>query len=307
MAFWNRRQRQWDEQTNEYYAERTRERTGSDRLRVLPHLLALAFVGALFVGAVGVVAGESMFEKTLTALALPCGILWLALIVLVYFCMLLRQAWPSLIGLLCLLLLTLGGNSYVANWLAAQREAPFKDINPIDLETYDTVFVLGGGTSTRLDGTSQLSHSGDRITTAARLYHAGKIKNIICTGSQVYRTTKNDLHPREEAANILIELQVPRDNIQQMPGENTNAEIASIRKWLEANPNPGRVGILSSAWHLQRVMRLAEQDGVIADPIPADFFSSPFAPSPDLLIPSASNLETTRKIMKEFLADLASR
>ena len=216
MAFWNRRPPNWEDQTNEYYAERTRERTGSDRLRVLPHLLALAFVGALFTGAVGVVAGKAMFEKTLTSLALPCGLIWLALIVLVYFSLLLRQAWPSLIGLFCLLLLTVSGNSFVASWLAAQREAPFRDINPLSSDAYDTVFVLGGGTSTRFDGTAQLGCNGDRITTAARLFHAGKIKNIICTGEQDFRTTEKDLNPSEEASNILIELRVPRENIQQM-------------------------------------------------------------------------------------------
>lgn len=307
MAFWNRRPHDWDEQTDDYYAERSRERTGSNRIRVLPHLLALAFIGALFVGAVGVVAGQSMLEKTLAALALPCGILWLALIVLVYFCLLLRQAWPSLIGLFCLLLLTLGGSSFVANWLAERREAPFKDINTMNVEPYDTVFLLGGGTSSRLDGISQLGSSGDRVTTAARMFHAGKIKNILCTGNQTFRSTEKDLHPHEEAANILIELGVPREHVQQMNGDNTKAEMANIRKWLDANPHPGRVGILSSAWHLRRVMRLAERAGVIADPIPADYLTKNFAPSPSLLIPSATNLETTRKIMKEYLADLVGR
>ena len=306
MAFWNRR-KHWDEQTDDYYAERTRDRSGTDRWRVIPHLLALVFVGALFLGAVGVIAGETMFEKTLTALALPCGILWMALIVLVYFCMLLRQTWPSLIGLFCLVLLTLAGNSYVANWLVAQREAPFVDINPLNLEPYDTVFLLGGGTTTRLDGTTQLGEQGDRITTAARLFHAGKIKNIICTGTQSVRTTEKDLHPREEAANILIDLQVPGENVQQMKGETTAQEMGNIRKWLDANPNPGRVGILSSAWHLQRVMRLAEQAGVIADPIPAAFASTYFTPTPSLLIPSAVNLQTTQHLLKEYLADWVGR
>jgi uncharacterized SAM-binding protein YcdF (DUF218 family) len=307
MAFWNRRHANWDEQTNEYYADRMRERTGSDRIRVIPHLFLIGFVGALFVGAVGVVAGQTMLEKTLTALAFPCGILWLALIVLVYFSLLLRQAWPSLIGLFCLVLLTVAGNSFVANWLTAQREAPFEDLAPMNMEPYDVVFLLGGGTTTRLDGTPQLDNSGDRVTTAARLFHAGKIRNIVCSGTQSFRTTEKDLHPHEEAANILVELGVPRENVLEMNGENTSEEMANIRKWLDANPNPGRIGILSSAWHLQRVMRLAERAGVIADPIPADFLTSPFVPSPNLIIPSSSNLETTRKILKEYLADVIGR
>ena len=174
-------------------------------------------------------------------------------------------------------------------------------------DPYDAVFLLGGGTSSRLDGISQLSGSGDRVALAARLFHAGKIQRIICTGTHATRTTEKDLHPGEEAANILEDLQVPPDRIAQMKGENTSQEIRNIRLWLDKNPNPGRVGILSSAWHLPRVMRLAEANGVIADPIPADFLSRPFAPNPSLLIPSAGNLDVTARIVKEILAGWVSR
>ncbi len=307
MAFWNRRKPDGDDQTDENHADRIRERTTTDRLRVLPHLLMMLFVGALFVGAVGVLGGKTMFEKTLTALAQPCGILWLALIMLTYFCLLLRQTWPALISMLCFFLLTIGGNSFVANWLAFQREAPYLEVDPMKLDPYDTVFVLGGGTETRMDGTVQLACSGDRVATAARLFHGGKIKNIICTGTQSFRSTENDLDPREEAAIILEDLLVPAENIGQMKGVNTLEEMQNIRKWLEANPNPGRVGILTSAWHLKRAMRLAESAGVIADPIPANFLTMPVSPSPKFLIPSASNLEITRTIVREYLAGLVNR
>lgn len=307
MAFWNRRKPDGDDQTDENHADRIRERTTTDRLRVLPHLLLMLFVGALFVGAVGVLGGKTMFEKTLTALAQPCGILWLALIMLTYFCLLLRQTWPALIGMLCFFLLTIGGNSFAANWLVLQRETPFLDVDPMKLDPYDTVFVLGGGTGTRNNGTAQLTRSGDRVATAARLFHAGKIKNIICTGTQSFRSTEKDLHPREEAAIILEDLQVPAENIGQIKGVNTFEEMQNIRKWLEGNPNPGRVGILTSAWHLKRAMRLAESAGVIADPIPANFLTTPFSPSPNLLIPSAANLELTTAMVKEYLAGLVNR
>ena len=307
MPFWKRRESHWDEQTDEYYAERIRERTATDRIRILPHILTILFLAALFLGAVGVVGGKTMFEKTLTSLASPCGILWLVMILLIYFCLLFRQAWPALLGIICFLLLSISGNSFIANWLAQTREAPYLNIDPMKMEPYDVVFVLGGGTSTKPDGRSQLTSTGDRIATAARLFHAGKIKHIICTGNQSFRSTEKDLHPHEEAAIILQELKVPPSAIEKMTGLNTSEEIQNIAKWQEANPNPGRVGILTSTWHLKRAMRLSETEGVIADPIPADALSGPFRPNPSLLIPSARNLMVTQIMLKEYLADFVAR
>ena len=307
MPFWKRKPH-WDEVTDEYYGERTRERKHSDRIRVLPHFCAIALLGALFLGAVGVVGGKTMFEKTLTALVQPCGLIWLLLILLIYFCLLCRQGWPAFIGLLCFLILSIAGNSYVANWVALQREAPFVDIDPMSMEPLDTVFVLGGGTLTRTDGVPQLSWNGDRIATAAKLFHAGKIQNIICTGTQTFRTTEKDLHPREEAASILADLKVPVERIGQMKGENTFQEVQNIKKWMDANPDAKRVGILTSAWHLKRAMRLAKAEGIEGiEPIPANFMNLPFAPTPNLLIPSATNLEITRTMLKEYLGGLVGR
>lgn len=306
MPFWGRR-KHWDEITDEYYADRIRDKKPATGLRIVTHLFAMAFAGALFLAGVHFIAGKHMFEKTLTALAEPCGLLWLALIVLVYFCMLLRQGWPAFVSLGCLIFLSLAGNSYVSNWLALQRETPYLNLGPENLEVFDTVFVLGGGTGTRLDGTSQLNWNGDRIATAARLYHGGKIKNIICTGTQTFRSSEKDRHPREEAAELLEALMVPPGNIQQLQGNNTFEEMANIKKWMDLTPNPGRVGILTSAWHLSRAMRLADDAGVIADPIPANFVSSEYVPSPHLFIPSSGHLEITRAMVKEYLAGFVNR
>jgi len=146
MAFWHRK-KNWEDQYDEYYAQDRRAEPGKGpgRLRFVPHLLLLGFCGALFIGAAGVVSGKTMVEKLLTELATPIGILWLALIALVYFCLLLRQAWPAMIGIFCWLVLTIGGNAWVAGMLARSLEAPYQNIVPLDLEPMDVVVVLGGG------------------------------------------------------------------------------------------------------------------------------------------------------------------
>lgn len=308
MAFWKRK-KNWEDEYDEYYAQDRRAESAKKpgRFRFIPHMLLLAFLGALFVGAAGLVSGPTMVEKLLTALATPVGLVWLGLIVLVYFCILNRQSWPAITGFGCWLVLTVGGNQLVANWIANSLEAPFQDIDIFQVEPFDTVVVLGGGTKTLQNGRSQLSSSGDRVATAARLYHAGQVKRLVCSGTQTFRSTPKDLHPREEAAEILIGLGVPKEFVLQMKGENSSQEMANLKTWIDQFGAGGRVGILTSAWHLPRAIRLAESKGLEVHPIPSDFVSGPFAPSPRLVIPSGGNLMRTGQMLKEYLARVVAR
>ena len=93
----------------------------------------------------------------------------------------------------------------------------------------------------------------------------------------------------------------------QIKGDNTTQEMANLKKWIAENGPGIRVGILTSAWHLQRAMRLAQSQGLDVQPIPSDFVSGPFAPSPYLIVPSGANLMVTGKMVKEYLAGLVSR
>lgn len=310
MAFWNRG-KNWEDEYDQYYAQDRRTgpagtRTVS-RLRFFTHMLTLMFVGAVFLGIAGMLGGPTMLEKMLTDLAMPTGLVWLTLLVMTYFCLLTRQAWPALVGFACWLVLTIAGNSFVSNWLISTLERPYQDTQVLEMEPVDTIVVLGGGTSSRLTGGSQLAASGDRVATAARLFHAGKAKNLICTGSAPFQVSELDLDPRQEAAEILIGLGVPPANVVQMKGNNTSEEMQNLKTWIESNPNQGRIGILTSAWHLNRVMRLAESYNLKPVPIPSDFRTQPYGPSPNLLIPSSDRIQLTRLAVKEYLAGLVGR
>lgn len=309
MAFWNRN-KNWEDDYDEQY---TRDRpTGSggqgiSGTRFFAHALSLLFLGVIFLGAVGSISGTTMMEKMLTDLAMPLGVIWLALIVMVYFSLLTRQAWPALVGFFCLLILTLAGNSFSSNWLISTLEKPYADVDIYEMEPLDTLVVLGGGTSSRLDGESQLAFGGDRVATAARLYHIGTAAKIICTGSNSFRTSENDRSPSEEAAAILAGMGVPGKNVLKMKGANTFQEIGNLKKWIEANSDHGRVGIVSSAWHLPRVMRLAKSEGLDVTPVPCDYLARPYGPSPNLVVPGAKQMDVTAKALKEYLAKLVGR
>jgi uncharacterized SAM-binding protein YcdF (DUF218 family) len=226
---------------------------------------------------------------------------------MVYFSLLTRQAWPALVGFFCLLILTVAGNAFFSNWLISTLEKPYAEVDIYEMEPLDTLVVLGGGTSSRLDGESQLAAGGDRVATTARLYHAGLATKIICTGSKSFRTSENDLSPSEEATAILVGMGVPGNDVLKMKGSNTFQEIGNLKKWIEANPDHGRVGIVSSAWHLPRVMRLAKSEGLEATPVPCDYLAKPYGPSPNLIVPGATQMSVTAIALKEYLARLVGR
>jgi len=305
MLFWGRK-KNWEDEYDEYYTRDIERGGGKVRFRYLPHLLLLGFVAAIFCAIVGAVAGMTMLEKLLTALAMPVGVLWLMLLVTIYFCLINRNAWPAIMCFVCWLLLTVAGNGFFSNWFAGTLEQPYLNQDLDDVEPFDVVVVLGGGTSTRLSGKPQVTESGDRIVQAARVWHAGKAKQLMCTGLQSFRSTDEDLHPYEEATLLLEELGVDPQAILKLNGANTSEEMQNLKKWSDVNPGK-RIALLTSAWHLPRALRLAKSQGIEADPIAANFFSHPYTPSPGIVVPSEYNLIVTAALTKEYLARLVGR
>ena len=251
--------------------------------------------------------GITIVEKSLSALASPVGTIWLALLFWVYISITLKQRAAAVVAGMCLAILWGFGNFYVANQLTKSLEHPYFGFYLDDLEKLDVVVVLGGGTSTNINGEPQLGSSGDRIAMAAKVFHAGKTDRLICTGVKTYRPATEALEVGEEAAAILIQMSIPSDSIETIGGQNTSQEMQAIKRWMSENPTGSRIGILTSAWHLNRAMRLAKAAGIDATPIPADFMSRNATVSNDWVIPTAGNLSRSSRVVREYLAALIGR
>lgn len=285
--------------------------TNTPKIHWMSHSAIFAALVALAFIATGGLFGKTMVEKLITALAMPVGLFWLLLIAVTYGTLVARQRFIALLAMTCLLMVTVFGNQYVANELTQSLEQPYLDQVPIQPGDVDTVVLLGGGTISNLRGRSQLSTNGDRVAAAARLYHAAVAKGItpqiICTGTQVYRSDPADLDPREESKNCLVALGVAENDISTMAGANTYEEMQYLKEWIDGQSSAPRLGILTSAWHLPRAMRLAEARGIQATPIPSDFRSHSFVPSVGTVVPSATNLMVSTDAVKEYLARLVKR
>lgn len=272
------------------------------------HVGGMLIIAALALTVVGLTNGRMVAEKVVTDMAMPCGVVWIALTMLCYFTLVMGQRFLFLMSFLTWLLFSLSSNNLVANRLLDTLEDEYVLSRPLLVnEPYDSLVVLGGGSTLAANGELQLGVSGDRIALAARMYHAGRTHRIICTGSRIAPlSTAGRLDAGEETRAILQSLNVPAEAIQSLPGRNTSEEIAHLAELLAEQPS-ARIGLLTSAWHLPRAMRLARAANLELEPVPADFKTSRQKITVRSFVPSDSALTKTRVALRECLAKLVNR
>lgn len=286
------------------YRDTPEELTGIQPPRFLPHfVLVLILIGGSL-AAVHYFGGPQMFSRTLEALATPVGIVWIFLFLASYWVMVWRIRLACFLCWTSWLILTLAGNAYVANRLIVSIEAPYVLTDPFELEKFDAVLVLGGGTDTTPAGVPQLGLSGDRLALAARLFHAGKTDKIIVSGLRNSELREKELQLYEESARILSSLKIPDDAVIQLKqGSDTSEELQALKGWLDGQETPPpRIGVITSAWHLRRTMLLAQRHDLNATPIPANVLTEPVRSGPGIVIPSAGNLYLSSLAIREHVA-----
>lgn len=253
--------------------------------------------------------GRSAAEKVLTAAVQPVFLVCFSLAVVGYVLSWRNQRgssrWCFLIGILLWLL----SCSYLRDAIYQRWESqiPFRPWT--DLEPYDYVIVLGGGTSTMPDHSPQLSDSGDRVMAGARLFHLGIARNLVTTGGVLELTGSiadpfgPEESPAEHTSKLWRELGIPADRIQTIGGQNTKSEMSEIAKrpewWKEK-----RCALLTSAYHLPRAMKLADAAGVTLDALPSDFRGG--SKERPIMVkdfyPDAGALRDLQNLVKEWLA-----
>lgn len=277
-------------------------------------LIAIIACIALVAVAWFVTSGDArlVVEKMMTALAMPYGMAWLVTSVMLLLSIYRKDRW-LVVGLLTVwCLLYFFGNGYVARVLMRQIEAPYvaeiletKDGRRKTVGPFDAVIVLGGGTALRPDGSAQVAKGGDRVVTAARLYHAGGAKKIICTGSLISGIDRYGMGQGEIAEQILLSLDVDPADIERVGGRTTAEEMKILADRFE---DDSRVGLITSAWHLPRAERLANAEGFYPRPVASNFGSPPdMRPAVGDLFPSAQAAEAISRVVKEWLAGAVGR
>ena len=272
-------------------------------------LFALIVVGGIGIGVA--MYGQAMAEKSLTAILQPVGLVWICLALMAYFGALRKKYIAAGMSFFCWLVITVAGNQFVCNSLAQSVESRYYHMNPYEGDDYQYGMVLGGGASIGPNGLSQLNLNGDRLSVALRMYRGGKIKKLICSGTNSFEGDETK-SPAETTSEILQGLGVAESDLLTLPGDNTFQEMENLKRWMieqnEAGIEIGHVAIISSAWHLPRVKRLArEQEIDNADLVPANFLSAPDRASPHMVVPGSYQILVTSQILKELFAGTVNR
>ncbi len=240
-------------------------------------------------------------KKTLGLLAMPAGLLWLALLAAALLCWRRGRRRPAALCLGIALAYACVGNLYLGSALAASLERRLAPVTVADLQPFDAVLVLGGGGDQDLLGNPELGSSGDRVFLAARLWHAGKAGLLVASGASLQGVAGfQDLG--QETRALWRSVGVPDRAILPVaePCWNTRDEIQAYRR-LQDRFGWRRVALVSSATHLPRALALASRAGLAVTPLGADWQGRPFPFMLNGLVPQATGFYLVQRSCWEYL------
>lgn len=268
--------------------------------------LMMAALAILLCMPAGIFFGRQGVEKLLTALAMPVGFAWWLLtawMLLSWFRAARGSRWKATAVWLAVTVLTTAPLPTFCMQRLESRIAPF---HPNPQSPLDVVVVLGGGTRTG-PSRAEVAESGDRVVYAAELFLQGQCRHLITTGTAANTVLGTADHPFEQTKQIWMDLGIPETAISTLPGQNTYEEIRNLQQsWAEYEGL--RVGLLTSASHLPRAMRLARRAGLDdLVPIPAHHTVTQQSYSIAYFLPSAHNLEIMAVVQREWMGQLIGR
>ena len=192
-----------------------------------------------------------------------------------------------------------------AAWCIRRLESSVEAYRPERDGQLVAVVVLGGGTH-QGPWRAELSSAGDRVMYAAQLYLQNHTLQLITTGDATPGISRDKSSPRQHTIELWTQLKIPEDAIGTLNGQNTMQELQSLKNIFDQFRG-GRVGILTSAMHLPRAMRLAKALGLDVVPLSADHMDSsePFTHLD--FIPSAGPLNQLAACQHEFMAWIVGR
>jgi uncharacterized SAM-binding protein YcdF (DUF218 family) len=247
-------------------------------------------------------------SKLLPPLVYPLGLAC----ILIFLALLLwkRVAWQRALLIAALLLLVIGGNRWVAGSLAYSLERQF--LPPQEVPQAEAIVLLGGGTESQDPPRTmpEMNSSGDRVLYAAWLYRQGAAPNILVSGGLLDWTTMPTL-PADDMAALLEFMGTPPEAIWRQSRSRNTYEDAVYCAEILREKGIQRILLVTSAFHMPRSVRLFEAQGLEVVPAPADYSVTDSEwrslTETDIrqvilgLIPSAANLATTAKMLKEYL------
>jgi len=248
-------------------------------------------------------------SKFLPLLFYPLGIVCILLLISLFFRKQQRLQRASII--FALIVIFISSNRWVSLGLA--RSLEWQYLPPDDVPVTDVIVVLGGGTEANQYPRTgvEINGAGDRLLTAARLYHQGKASHILLSGGYIDWFDSRTSSPAFEMKEILKALGIPEEALWlETESQNTYENALYTRQILEQK-NIKKIILVTSAMHMPRSVKLFEHQGFEVIPYSSDFSVTDVKwaelSTPDLivqifnLLPNSSNLSQTTSALKEYI------
>lgn len=257
-----------------------------------------------------------LLPKLISLFLYPLGLIWLLLVAALLLWKR-KPVWARVATLLALAVIWIGGNHWVATGLV--RSLEWQYLPPEPLPQADAIVVLGGATQPALypRSTVEIGGAGDRLIYATHLYHQGAAHHILVSGGYIAALSERTAASSQDMAALLIMLGVPETAIwQETESRNTYENAVYSRAFLEER-GIDRIILVTSASHMPRAVGLFEYQGFDVIPAPTDYgvtqagwenlWQPNLATQVFNFFPDVSNLNTTTRVIKEYLGILLYR
>lgn len=224
------------------------------------------------------------------------------------------KKWRTLVMVMALLALVVGGNRWVA--VGMTRSLEWRYLPPEELPQGQVIVVLGGATGPAEypRSTVELNSAGDRVVYAVWLYKQGVAPHILLSGGRIDWMDTETSTPATEMAQLMELMGVPQDALWLQNRSRNTYEDALYSSEMLKEKGIQRILLVTSARHMPRSVALFEHQGMQVVPLPTDYSvtqaSWEATMHPDLqtflisLVPTASNLSATSGAMKEYIGML---
>ena len=238
----------------------------------------------------------------LTTLVMPPTSLLLGVLVGVIWSVWRPKAGRTL-ALACAALLWLLATPVFSVWLSQRVLPQHAPISPADVlvERVEAVVVLGAGVESGLpDGRQQLKRSGlDRLRHGVELARPNGLP-LMVAGGKGWGAADNAQSEAEVSQRIAREVFGLTLRWAEADSRDTQENATNTQKIL-AREGIQRIALVTHSWHMPRSVRAFEKAGLAVVPAPMGYPVLSAAPALNWL-PSASALETSYNVLREWLA-----